>query len=77
MICSGSSIRLVKALIRSVTEEVKKEYGIHPQIEGEPRHGWMLADYGDLVLHIFSPERRTYYRLEDLWSEGKTVLKLQ
>lgn len=77
VICSGSSIRLVKALIRSVTEEVKKEYGNRPRIEGDPSHGWMVADYGDLVLHIFSPERRAYYRLEDLWSEGNTVLKLQ
>lgn len=77
VICTGSSIRLVNALIRSVTEEVKKKYGIHPQLEGEARHGWMVADYGDLVLHIFSPERRAYYRLEDLWAEGRTVLRLQ
>lgn len=67
----------MKALVRSVTEDVKDEYGIHPRIEGEPRNGWMVADYGDLVLHIFSPERRAYYRLEDLWMEGKTVLRLQ
>jgi ribosome-associated protein len=67
----------VNALIRSVKEEVKKEYGIHPRLEGEPRYGWMVADYGDLVLHIFSPERRAYYRLEDLWAEGKTILRLQ
>lgn len=77
IICSGSSVRLVKALIRHVTEDVKKEYGLSPRIEGEAQNGWMLADYGDLVLHIFSPDRRAYYRLDDLWVEGKTVLRLQ
>jgi len=77
IICSGTSVRLVKALVRTVSEEVKKEYGIDPRIEGEAHNGWMVVDYGDLILHIFSPERRTYYRLEDLWAEGKTVLRLQ
>lgn len=77
IICSGNSIRLVNALLNSVKEEIRDEYGLTPRVEGEARAGWMLADYGNIILHIFSPERRAFYRLEDLWSEGKTVLKVQ
>jgi len=64
-------------LIKTVKREIKKEYGVNPRIEGEAQAGWMLADYGDLILHVFSPDRRDFYRLEELWSDGKTVLHLQ
>lgn len=77
IICSGSNSRLVRALINSVVEVIKEEYKIKPSIEGVPEGGWMLADYGNVILHVFSPDRRNYYRLEDLWSEGKTILRLQ
>lgn len=68
---------MVKALITDVDDEVKKEYGINPRIEGEAMGGWILADYGPVILHIFSPDRRDYYSLEELWAEAKTILRLQ
>jgi ribosome-associated protein len=77
VICSGSSSRLVRALVNSVVEEIKDQFGLIPSLEGEPEYGWMLADYGSVILHVFSPERRNYYQLEELWSEGQTVLRLQ
>jgi len=77
VICSGSSSRLVKALVQSVVEEIKDQYGIKPALEGEAEYGWMLADYGDVILHVFSPDRRNFYRLEELWSEGNTILRVQ
>ena len=77
IICTGSNIRLVQALVRTVKKEIKTEYGINPRLEGEAQAGWVLADYGDLILHVFSPDRREFYRLEELWSEGKTILHLQ
>lgn len=77
VICSGSSSRMVNALIDSVVEEIKKEFGLIPALEGEPEYGWMLADFGSVILHVFSPDRRNYYQLEELWSEGKTVIRLQ
>jgi ribosome-associated protein len=46
-------------------------------VEGEPRSGWMLVDFGDLIVHIFSPHQRTYYDLEDLWREAHVVLRMQ
>lgn len=77
IICSASSIRLVNALLKSVKEQVKDNHGLNPRVEGEAHAGWMLADYGDIILHIFSHERRNFYRLEDLWSEGKIIVRLQ
>jgi ribosome-associated protein len=68
---------MVKALMTDVNDELKKEYGINPRIEGEALAGWILADYGTVILHIFSPDRRDYYSLEELWAEAKTILRLQ
>jgi len=77
VICSGTSVRMVKALITEVEDEIKKEYGLNSRIEGEAMAGWILADYGTVIVHIFSPDRRDYYSLEELWAEAKTILRLQ
>lgn len=77
VICSGTSVRMVKALMTEVTDEIKKETGLNPKIEGEALGGWLLADFGNVIVHIFSPDRREYYSLEELWSEAKTILRLQ
>ena len=77
VICSGTSDRMVKALIVEARDEVKKEFGVKARLEGEPQAGWMLADFGSVILHIFSPSRREHYSLEELWSEAKTILRLQ
>ena len=77
VICSGTSVRMVKALMSDVDDEVKKEYGLNPRLEGDAQAGWILADYGTVIVHIFSPDRRDYYSLEELWAEAKTILRLQ
>ena len=77
VICSGTSTRMVKALVNHVEDEVKKEFGLNSRVEGEAMAGWILADYGVVIVHIFSPDRRDYYSLEELWAEAKTILRLQ
>ena len=77
VICSGSSVRMVKALISEVLDEVKKEFNLKPRVEGEASAGWILVDFGDVIVHVFSPDRRDYYSLEELWVEAKTILRLQ
>jgi len=77
VICSGTSTRMVKALVNDVEDEVKKEFGLNSRVEGEAMAGWILADYGVVIVHIFSPDRRDYYSLEELWAEAKTILRLQ
>jgi ribosome-associated protein len=77
VICSGTSNRMLQALADSAVERVKQDYQIQARVEGVADHGWLLVDFGDVILHIFSPERRNYYQLESLWSGGKVLLHLQ
>jgi len=77
VICSGTSDRMLQGLADGVLEQVRKQYSIRGRVEGSPQDGWVLVDYGDVVLHLFSPERRDYYRLEELWGLGKVLLRLQ
>lgn len=77
VICSGTSDRMLDALIREVQREVKTRHHLKPRIEGSPGDGWVLADYGDVIVHLFSPDKRHFYALEALWNEGKIVLHLQ
>jgi ribosome-associated protein len=77
VICSGTSPRMLEALEEAVVEAVKKRYRLRPRVEGEARDGWILADYGEVIVHIFAPERRAYYALEDLWRDGRVILRVQ
>jgi ribosome-associated protein len=78
VICSGNSDRQLKAIVEKVTEAVKKDSRVSPlRVEGLAEGGWVLVDYGGLVIHAFSPDQRDYYRLEELWSEGKTIVRMQ
>jgi ribosome-associated protein len=77
VICSGTSDRMLDALVDAVQRAVKTKHKIRPRLEGAPGDGWILADYGDVIVHLFSPDKRHFYRLEELWNQGKVVLHLQ
>jgi ribosome-associated protein len=77
VIASGTSDRMLRALANDVQEKVRERYQIKGRIEGQPNDGWVLVDYGDVIVHLLSPDRRDYYRLEELWSKGKVLLRLQ
>ncbi len=77
VICSGTSDRMLQALADAVREHVHQAYGLATRTEGRAQDGWMLVDLGDVIVHLFSPDRRNYYRLEELWSRGKILLRLQ
>ncbi len=68
---------MLSALAEAAVEQAHKKFQLPARIEGEPQDGWLLVDFGDVILHIFSPDRRDYYRLEELWSQGKILLHLQ
>lgn len=76
IICNGTSERMLTSLANAVHDVVKKEAGLSPRIEGKKNGGWLVLDLGDVVVHFFSPDQREYYDLEGLWSEGKTLLRL-
>ena len=76
VICSGNSERTLGALLSAVLRDLKQEVG-RPQLEGEAGDGWLLADFGSVVVHIFSTAQREYYRLEELWTDAKVLLHVQ
>ena len=77
VICSGTSERMLEALADDVIRQMRNHNQIRGRVEGLPQDGWILVDYGGVILHLFSHTRRDYYRLEDLWGEGKILLHLQ
>jgi ribosome-associated protein len=77
VICSGSSERMLDALAKGVLETTKKDYKKRGRVDGKAMEGWLVMDYGDVVVHLFSPDMREYYDLEGLWNDGKVLLKVQ
>ena len=77
VICSGTSDRMLRALTDATVEKMKEQFDQRGRIEGQPQDGWMLIDFGDIIVHLFSPDRRSYYRLEELWNKGKVILRVQ
>src|SRR5689334_2918358 len=64
VICTGESERQLKAILDAIDERVSQELGREARVEGTASTGWVLLDYGDVVVHIFSPTLRDYYRIE-------------
>ncbi len=77
VICNGTSDRMLDALAKTVVDDMRAQHKKKSRIEGEARDGWLVVDYGDVVVHLFSPDQRDYYQLEELWSEGKVLLRVQ
>ena len=77
VICSGSSDRTITGLMDAVVEETREKFQIKPRLEGRPQEGWLLADFGSVIVHVFSNAQRDYYRLEDLWANAKVLLHVQ
>ena len=72
VICSGNTERQTKAIHDGIYQELKAEGVLPRKVEGERGSRWILMDYLDCVVHIFAPETREYYRLEQLWGEAPT-----
>jgi ribosome-associated protein len=71
VVCSGNTERQTKAIHDGILEGCKREHGLLPRrVEGLSRGDWILMDYLDVVVHIFTPATREYYRLEQLWGEA-------
>jgi ribosome-associated protein len=74
VICTGRNPRQTKAIWDEVHERLKHDEGVLPQrVEGASEGGWIVGDYLDTVLHVFTPEARDYYRLEELWGDVPSV----
>jgi ribosome-associated protein len=77
VIATAGNPRQMNALIESLDRDLRGE-GIRPRrIEGTPDSGWVLLDFGDAIVHLFSPAERQYYNLETLWAQGVSVVHMQ
>ncbi len=76
VICSGDSTRQIKAILEEIEAEIKKQGQLPAHREGTADSGWMLLDYGNVIVHIFAPTQREYYQLEKLWDRANLVLRI-
>ena len=73
LLCSGKSTTHLKTITDAIRDELKRE-GVRPlHAEGVPASGWILLDYGDVLVHVFLEETRAYYALERLWGDAPAV----
>jgi len=74
VVCEGNSTTQVSAIAGNIEKRLKEEMGLRPShSEGKSTSTWVLVDYFDIVVHVFYPETRKFYELEDLWSDAKTT----
>ena len=78
VIGEAASDRQINAIVDHIREEVRKTFGVSPlRTEGIAEGGWVLLDYGDVIVHLFDPDVRSYYDLEGLWREAPILMRMQ
>ncbi|MCW3846600.1 ribosome silencing factor [Sphingomonas sp. LB-2] len=70
VVASGRSTRQVASMANKLAEKIKAEFGRSARIEGLPTADWVLIDAGDVIVHLFRPEVRSFYNLERMWAFG-------
>lgn len=75
IICHGESTTQVGAITNSIEKKLKEEAGVRAHhVEGLKNSQWVLLDYFDILVHVFQEEFRSFYRLEELWADGKVTM---
>ena len=77
IVCSGQSNRQINAIYDEILYSLKKKGVLPRHREGTTDSGWLLIDYGDVIIHIFAPNERTYYKLDELWSQASPMVVIQ
>jgi len=73
VICSGNNSRQIHAIADAVIDTLAEQGSKPAHVEGQQRSEWVLVDYFDFVVHVFTPETRTFYGLERLWGNAEPV----
>lgn len=73
VIATARNPRLAAAVVEDLVRAIRRELRLHPRVEGAPGEPWVLLDCGDVVVHVFSPEARTFYQLERLWGDAAII----
>mgnify|MGYP005856880029 CR=1 FL=1 len=76
VISTGTTERQLRSLVDVLLEELDAEGTSALRVEGTPESGWVLVDFGGVIVHLFSPLKRSYYRLEQLWSGARVVVRI-
>lgn len=76
VICSGETDRHLKAIVEEVDRAISEEGEALLHREGAIDSGWVLLDFGDVVVHVFSPQQREYYALEQLWADAIPLVRI-
>jgi ribosome-associated protein len=77
VIASAINARHMRALVDTVAKGLRGDDVRPLHQEGDAGSGWVLIDYGAVIVHLFSPELRGYYALEELWRAAKQVVRIQ
>lgn len=78
VIGSANNERQINAIVDHLRDEIKKSERLYPwRVEGRADSGWVLMDYGDIVIHLFAPDLRRYYDLEGLWRDANVLVRMQ
>ena len=77
VICSAETERQIKTISDEIGQTLKKEGVLPLHREGTLDSGWLLVDFGDVIVHIFAPLEREYYRLDELWNNATPVVRIQ
>ena len=77
VICSGDNERQLRTIYDEIELNLKRSGVIPHHHEGTIDSGWLLLDYGDVIIHIFAAAERDFYNLDELWHEARTVLRIQ
>jgi len=77
VICSGDSSKQIRAIYDEIGHILKREGVLPHHHEGALDSGWLLLDYGDVIVHIFAEPEREYYKLDELWSQAKPLVRIQ
>ncbi|HEX5165157.1 MAG TPA: ribosome silencing factor [Thermomicrobiales bacterium] len=77
VVCSADNVRQLNALREAIVTKLNEQGVRTRRAEGTAETGWVLLDYGDVIVHLFTDEQRMFYRLEDVWTEAQKVLVIQ
>jgi ribosome-associated protein len=78
VIANASNERLLNAIAEHIRDELKERQKLYPlRVEGRGDSGWVLMDYGNVVIHLFDPDIRDYYDLEGLWRDANVLVHVQ
>lgn len=76
VILSVESTRQMRSIVEDLEHALEEKGGVRHHREGTPESGWMLLDFGDVVIHIFGVEERQFYNLEAAWSEAGEMVRI-